>query len=83
MQSCIVIQPLLYPSIYINENSHRGARFNSQIILVLSWYQSHLTDQRRDPWPIQTPSPLLWQPPTLPSLPRHLPNPQLSSPSQI
>jgi hypothetical protein len=36
--------------------------FISQIILVLSWYQSPLTDQRRDPWPISTPSPLLRQP---------------------
>jgi hypothetical protein len=59
---------------------------NSPIILVLLWYQSPLTDQRRDPWPIPTPSPLLRQPrqpPTLHSLPRHLPNQQLSSPSQI
>jgi len=44
MQSCIVIQPLLYPSIYINENSHRGARFNSQIILVLSKATSYLIE---------------------------------------
>jgi hypothetical protein len=86
MQSCIVIQTLLYPPIYINENSIDEYGFKSQNILVLSWYQSPLTDQRRDPWPILTLSPLLRQPPMLPSLPRHLrhlPNPQLSSPSQI
>jgi hypothetical protein len=36
MQSCIVIQTLLYPPIYINENSIDEHGFKSQNILVLS-----------------------------------------------
>jgi hypothetical protein len=36
MQSCIVIQTLLYPPIYINENSIDEYGFKSQNILVLS-----------------------------------------------